>query len=229
MNSFSLQYCPICKKNIFLQHDVLSKDLINDWNISLKEVEYINLQQGLTCSNCNVNLRGMTLIHAVLTHFNYNNITELYSKCTKKVLEINEVVGLSKFLSKLNNHILMAYPEIDMQNMNIESETFDIIIHSDTLEHIPNSIKGLEECYRILKNDGVMFFTIPIIHNRLTIKREGMSDSYHGDYLLKQKDYIVHTEYGSNFYMELLAAGFKEIRLYSLVDESSLSIAAIKK
>jgi len=36
-------------------------------------------------------------------------------------------------------------------NTSFEDDKFDIIILSDVIEHIPNTEKMLEECYRILK------------------------------------------------------------------------------
>lgn len=225
-----IKECIICGGNEFDFLEVLSKELINDWKLSANEVKYINFQQGFHCKNCKINLRSMTLSKQFMNHFSFEGTFNLFTEnFDKKVLEINQAGGLSPYMKKIKNHILKEYPDIDIENINYSSESFDVIIHSDTLEHIPNTIRALQECKRVLKRGGVMFFTIPIIHNRLTMKRFGMPKSYHGDYEDMHDDLVVFTEYGSDFYMEIIQAGFKEIRLFSLNDESSFSIAVLKE
>lgn len=223
-----IEQCPICSGNNFYFRTVLSQELINDWNISKSEVEYINYQQGFGCDDCKVSLRGLTLASAILQHFRFATMQEFLLSCEKKILEINEATGLTKFLNQLKSYTFVRYPEVDMQQMGFESNSFDVIIHSDTLEHIPHSVKALEECYRVLNDGGVLFYTIPIIHGRLTVKRHGMPKSYHGEYAKKLEDYVVYTEYGSDFYLEILEAGFKNITLHSISGKASLAIIAIK-
>jgi 2-polyprenyl-3-methyl-5-hydroxy-6-metoxy-1,4-benzoquinol methylase len=43
----------------------------------------------------------------------------------------------------MSNHQLVRYPEYDMTNLGFESGIFDLVIHSDTLEHVPNPERGL--------------------------------------------------------------------------------------
>ena len=223
-----IKKCPICNGNDFYFRKVLSQDLINDWQISKDEVDYINYQQGFGCNTCKVNLRGLTLASSIINYFNFNKMNEFINLCEKSVLEINEAGGLTKFLNRLRNYRFAKYPEVDMQNMPYEDNTFDVLVHSDTLEHVPYSKKALEECYRVLKVNGVLFYTIPIIHGRLSIKRFGMPKSYHGEYAKKMEDYIVYTEYGADFYLEILEAGFKNISLHTLGGKESIAIVACK-
>lgn len=42
-------------------------------------------------------------------------------------------------------------------------ESFDLIIMSNLLEHIPEPMRLVEECYRILKKGGTMLMTVPFI------------------------------------------------------------------
>jgi SAM-dependent methyltransferase len=45
----------------------------------------------------------------------------------------------------------------------IESNSVDLIITQEAFEHIPNSAEAIKECYRILKNDGKIYFQVPFI------------------------------------------------------------------
>ena len=48
-------------------------------------------------------------------------------------------------------------------NIPIESNSVDLIITQEAFEHIPNSSEAIKECYRILKNDGKIYFQVPFI------------------------------------------------------------------
>jgi len=47
----------------------------------------------------------------------------------------------------------------DSAKLPFESKTFDCITFVASLNHIPNRIEVLQECYRILKDDGVLIVT----------------------------------------------------------------------
>jgi ubiquinone/menaquinone biosynthesis C-methylase UbiE len=113
-------------------------------------------------------------------------------------------------------------------NMKFPDMSFDLVLHSDVLEHIKYPIRGLSECYRILKPGGYCAFTIPMIVDRLTISREGMPPSYHGSSDNLSDDLIVHTEYGCDSWRQVIQAGFQQCRLFSIDYPSSLALVAVK-
>jgi Methyltransferase domain len=50
---------------------------------------------------------------------------------------------------------------IDIQNTHFPDEYFDLIIHTDVFEHVPDAPKGEQETVRILKPGGCAIFTVP--------------------------------------------------------------------
>jgi SAM-dependent methyltransferase len=50
---------------------------------------------------------------------------------------------------------------VDIQNTHFQDSYFDLIIHSDVFEHVPDAIKAEKEQLRILKPDGHIVFTVP--------------------------------------------------------------------
>ena len=66
-----------------------------------------------------------------------------------RVLELNEAGHLTKFLSKLPKYCIAKYPEVDMMRMPFANNSYDLVVHSDTLEHVPQPIVALAECYRV--------------------------------------------------------------------------------
>jgi len=54
---------------------------------------------------------------------------------------------------------------LDVANMdNIGSESIDTINAIELFEHVENLEKGLEECYRILKRNGIMILSVPFLY-----------------------------------------------------------------
>ena len=80
--------------------------------------------------------------------------------------------------AKLASKKTIEIGNYDLKNSVVASDAF--LPFPDTLEHIPNPLKGLKECRRILKIGGVLIFTIPIIYQRLNKSRLNMKNSYHG-------------------------------------------------
>jgi len=51
----------------------------------------------------------------------------------------------------------------DIQDMKcVQAESYDYVICSHVLEHVENDMKAMQELYRILKNDGMIMFLVPV-------------------------------------------------------------------
>lgn len=231
--SQSLTICPVCGDDRFTNHPVLWPELIEQWELSADEVAYIDLQQGFCCVVCGNNLRTMTLAAAVTRAFQFEGSFKEF--CSKDpairnltVIEINPAKNLSPFLQTLPKHALHSFPELDMQRMGFADSSIDVILHSDTLEHVPDSKAALKESMRVLKPGGHLFYTVPIVIGRLTRKRHGLPASHHGKADVPRDDCIVQTEYGADFWCEIFEAGFREVSLTSLIFPASVAIHAIK-
>jgi SAM-dependent methyltransferase len=231
--STSLKTCPVCGGDRFVNQAVLWPELIGQWELSSDEVAYINLQQGLCCAGCNNNLRTMTLAAALTHAFGFTGTLENFCRNhlairQLSVLEINPAKNLSRFLQALPRHALHSFPQIDMQRMTFPDSSIDVIIHSDTLEHVPHSRAALRECWRVLTPGGHLFYTVPIVIGRLTRTRRGLAPSYHGRPGANRDDCLVQTEYGADFWCEIFEAGFRQVALTSLIFPASVAIHAIK-
>lgn len=230
----SLKSCPVCGGSRFTARPILWPELVEAWELSPEEVAYTDLQQGLDCQDCAANLRSMTLAAAVLRQLGRATLTfrELCARDEAwrgmKVLELNPAGHLANWLPALPHHRLGSYPEVDMQSLPFPADSWDAVLHSDTLEHVPDPDRALAECHRVLKPGGWMAFTIPIIHGRLTRSCAGRPPSYHGGPGKPQEDFRVATEYGADFYAPLLAAGFTKVELHSIVFPASVAILAVK-
>jgi ubiquinone/menaquinone biosynthesis C-methylase UbiE len=145
-----------------------------------------------------------------------------------RILEINQAGGLTQFLSKLPKHCLAVYPDVDMRHLPYPDCSYDLIVHSDTLEHVPQPVTALTECYRVLAPGGFCAFTIPVIVGRMTRSRAGLPPSYHGNPSQRSDDLMVQTEYGGDAWKDLILAGFKECRLITPEFPSALAFVGAR-
>lgn len=227
---YKLLRCPVCGGQDFTESSVLWPELINAWQLSPNEAFYINRQQGFHCKQCFNNLRAMALAAAILREYKFSGLLSQFceSHHDLAVCEINRAGNLTPFLERLPAHRLIEYPMFDMQDLTIESESADLIVHSDTLEHIQNPKRALSECRRVLRQNGRCIFTVPIIVDRMSRSRAGLSPSYHGQSNINADDQIVCTEFGVDMWRLILEAGFTSCEIFSYEYPAALVLIAKK-
>jgi len=226
----TLSPCRVCGGDAFVHHDVLWRELIGQWDLAQSEADYINVQQGTVCTTCGSNVRSIALADALLRWTRATMTlkewvgTPAARRCD--LLEINEAGTLNGMLSLLPRRRLVRYPEYDMMALPIASRSFDVVIHSDTLEHVPDAIRGLRECRRVLRQGGACLFTVPVIVGRLTRGRQGLPVSVHGSQECTDASLTVHTEFGADVWRFVLLAGFSECRLVSYTYPAGIALIA---
>ena len=56
-----------------------------------------------------------------------------------------------------------AVPSQDLMQLTYADASFDMVITSDTLEHVPDIDRALRETLRILKPGGMHEFSVPVV------------------------------------------------------------------
>ena len=179
---------------------------------------------------CGSNVRSIALALAITRCLGFRGpLTELVKDpryAELRVLEINEAGALHPILAGLQRLQLHSFPDCDMTNLGFASGAFDMVVHSDTLEHIPHPLKGLQECRRVLTPGGTLAFTAPIVVGRLTRSRAGLPASHHGYDGCSDPGLLVRTEFGADLWALVLSAGFESLEIVPYRFPSGIAILA---
>lgn len=221
--------CSVCgyQGGNFQIHNVINDGLATSWGLSQKEKSKFDLRESSNCSRCHNSARTRGLASAIIKKLplrSSNTLTRWVTQANKiglKVAEINSCGKLHIVLSKLNN---LKYSEYvlsrdwvtrvknwskgisyqDIQNLKYKDNSFDLVLHSEVLEHVNDPQKALTECLRVLKKGGICIFTVPVIMNRVSRRRaklvgnktvHRLKPSFHGS---GESDNLVFWEFGGD-------------------------------
>jgi len=238
-NSFSLDgYCKACDSHSSFQVDKLYGSIQTDqgW--------LPNWRERLICPECQLNNRQRAMIHiikqAVLEQKKKNNpenseiklyameqITPLFS-WLKNNLDLDcigsEYLGEDIKPGSLVNGIIPNMRHENVQDLSFDSNSLDLIVSNDVLEHVDQPHLAISEMGRILKPEGEVFISVPFYTNRQSSEsRAGfvngklvhhLSEQYHGN-PLSEKGSLVFQDYGWDFLDWLRGAGFKDVAMCS--------------
>jgi SAM-dependent methyltransferase len=222
--------CDVCGGTGFADRPVLWDLLCSEWQLAPSERAYVDRQQGTTCTGCGSNLRSIALARAILRGLGaagtLNDWVAGGSAASVRVLEINDAGTLTPTLRRLPQHRLATYPEIDIHALPYPDASFDIVVHSDTLEHVAQPVRALAECRRVLRRGGLLAFTVPTIVGRLSRNRAGLPHSFHGDAATSSPDFAVVTEYGADMWTHVVQAGFGAVTITAIDYPSALAMSA---
>lgn len=97
--------------------------------------------------------------------------------------------------------------KMDIQAIEYEDNTFDVIYCSHVLEHVPNDLQAMKELRRVLKPSGWAILQVPINYS----KKETLEKEEYNTPELRTKYYGQHDHvryYGRDYKDKLVEAGF---------------------
>jgi GT2 family glycosyltransferase/SAM-dependent methyltransferase len=160
------------------------------------------------CAACGSSLRVRVLADVLLEHYagEARSIAELVEEERFSLLDIAEINSIGRmhpFLALLPRLTYSEYPEQNIQELTYPDASFDLVLTSETLEHIPDVPRALAEIRRVLRPGGRHVFTVPLDPRlELTRSREGMAPIHHGrgggPYALatRRYDMLAYTDFG---------------------------------
>lgn len=222
---------------------VIPPKLIERWGLTPALTAALARKESSDCAYCGAKLRARRLAQVLLELYPVGDPPVRMRSAADwarspearalRVAEINRIEGLHEALAGLPNLACSDFSEgaspgetvggvrhEDLLRLTYPGNAFDLVLTSETLEHVPDLRTGLREIHRILKPGGRHIFTIPRLPNvaqtfaRRVIESDGTIRDlappiYHpgGDV-----GYPVFTEFGDDLPEILAAAGFDAIR-----------------
>ncbi len=195
-----------------------------------------NLREGFVCRSCFALGRAGALARVALARYASNDAVSLAAwarqRPTVAVHELGFVGGVADTLRGQPWFTCSEYFEDvplgqtgpdgvrceDVTRLTYASESFDLVISQDVMEHVADPVAGFAETARVLRPGGSHIFTIP--QNRelgRSITRARLNGGaveyllpaeYHGD-PVRAEGALVFTEFGSDLHDLLTRAGLR--------------------
>lgn len=194
--------------------------------------EWTDLRGCFVCESCHLSARLRLLLDAarslkVLTSARalvFERVTFFF-----KVLQnlYPNIEGVEYIGAELESGSVQQLRELtvthqDMESTSYEDASFELVLHSDVLEHVPDYIKGLTECYRILEEQGILLFSCPIYnyHEHIICARRTadgaiehlLPPAFHGN-PISDEGSLVFVKHGLNILEDLKAIGFSKVEI----------------
>ncbi len=109
----------------------------------------------------------------------------------------------------------------DVQALTYADASFDLVTHTEVLEHVADDACAFAELFRVLRPRGCMLFSVPLRAGP-TLERARLRDgaiehlvepSYHGDPYRAGARILAFRDYGADIVARVAAAGFVEVEL----------------
>jgi SAM-dependent methyltransferase len=246
--------CIVCGRSaLFIyRRRVVTPRLQELWGLSPALANALARKESCDCSHCGAKLRGRRLAQVLLTLYSGSATparslarwVELPEIRKLRVAEINTIDGLHSYVQKLPFYsgsdyggdggaasLAQGARSEDLTRLTYPDNAFDLILTSETLEHVPDLNAALCEIHRVLAPGGRHLFTVPVLpgakqtYARAIVQPDG---SIHdrsprichpgGDW-----GYPVFTELGTDLEALLTGAGFQTDVHFGPVSEDDLA------
>jgi SAM-dependent methyltransferase len=209
--------CAVCGSTTrFVQNRwVLPAELARSWPPGFAD------RESQLCAVCgsSARVRGLAAVLLELYSEQSGSIAELVEEelfRSLDVAEINSIGRMHAFLEPLERLTFVEYPQEDVQALSFPDASFDLVLTSDTMEHVEDPMRGFRELRRVLRPGGRHVFTVPLSPARAhTTPRAGLPAEHHGrgggPYALvsRRADMLAHTDFGADLPELLVEAGFE--------------------
>lgn len=209
------------------------------WGLSPPLAEALARKESCVCWSCGAKLRARRLARALLDAFpvgeppaparSVRDWVDHAESRALRVAEINRIEGLHERLCRLPRYSFSDYCEgapsgtivdgvrsEDLSCLSYPDASFDLVLTSETLEHVPDLAAALAEVRRVLRPGGRHLFTVPWLPGvpetfaRTTIGPDGTH--HHHAPMVRHPGgdvgYPVFTEFGADLPEILDGAGF---------------------
>jgi len=229
--------CTVCGRYgpMLYYRGIIPPRLEQLWELTPRLAEALARKESCFCGWCGATLRARRLAQtllAILPAAGARSVAEWVRQPEARILrvaEINHIEGLHEALRGLP---LLAYSDFrpdappgsavegvrseDLTRLTYPDAAFDVVLTSETLEHVPDLERALGEIGRVLAPGGWHLFTVPLLpHVRHTFSRTVTNPDGTLDHRAPairhpggDSGYLVFNEFGADLPEILARAGF---------------------
>lgn len=203
---------------------VLPRELARVW-----PPEFVD-RESLFCSRCGSSRRVRRIADVLVGAYAERaacvaELVEEPSFRSLRVAELNSIGRMHPFLAALPGLTYAEYPEEDVTALSFPDASFDLVLTSDTMEHVADPIAGFREIRRVLRPGGRHVFTVPVDPRRAaTSSREGLEPQHHGRgggpfaLVTRRADMLAYTDFGTDVPELLRPLGYETETHFDGVD-----------
>jgi hypothetical protein len=233
--------CPVCGEQSTPLYDFPDLELRREHKIG-------EVRETLQCRECFSSMRARSLALALLEHLKcHSSIAALAVSGLGniRILDTDNFSAMSKLLRGDSKYVICSYlPDhpwgkeiepnyfnINLERIDFDDASFDIVLTSDVMEHVRDSDAAHAEIYRILSPGGAYIFNVPFdereAKNITMVDTSGDEDvflvepQYHGDPLTG--GILAYRVFGRELIEKLEVLGF-EVEFQRIEQPSSLVI-----
>jgi SAM-dependent methyltransferase len=242
---------------------VIPDRLAELWGLSPKLAEALARKESLDCGACGAKLRGRRMALVVMDLYRVEGVSPASPPMSLRswakhpdtqllrIAELNRIDGVHKALRSMPN---LSFSDFhadvprgsyvnDVRNEDLSALTypdasFDLVLTSETLEHVPDLAAALEEILRVLVPGGRHVFTVPILPGVPKTFARAALDPYGNIHHLAtpishpggDSGYPVFTEFGADLPEILREAGFEvDVRFGPTTDDDLAQVFICRK
>jgi SAM-dependent methyltransferase len=237
-----LERCNVCGRfrPMLYRRRWIPRRLENLWGLTPSLAAALARKESCECAHCGAKLRGRRLAQVLLSLYPAGTPAAAAQALARwvdqpeiqalRVAEINRIDGLHQQLLRLPQFSCSDYEtgpnpgttgEVarseDLTRLSYRDRAFDLVLTSETLEHVPDLDSALREILRVLAPGGRHVFTVPVM--------PGVAESFARSIMLPDGSiqeraprichpggdwgYPVFTEFGADLPALLKRAGFE--------------------
>jgi SAM-dependent methyltransferase len=236
------EHCDVCGRfgPMLYRRWIIPPRLVGLWGISERQAAAFARKESCACAGCGATLRARRLARMLLDLYPVGQpptaarsiaawvrAPEARALC---VAEINRIEGLHDVLAALPNvaasdfapgasrgAIVNGVRNEDLTRLTYPDDSFDVVLTSETLEHVPDLDAALLEIRRVLVPGGRHLCTVPFLPGvartfaRTALRPDGRLDHVAPPIRHPGGDagFLVFTEIGADFPEILRSTGFE--------------------
>jgi SAM-dependent methyltransferase len=248
--------CDACGRSgpILYRRRVIPPKLEELWGLSPRLAEALARKESCECAWCGAKLRGRRLARVLLESYPVGEppgparSVAAWARSpearTLRIAEFNRIDGLHEQLQSLPNFAYSEFQEgvtpgavvdgvraEDLTRLTYPDASFDLVLTSETLEHVPDLAAALVELRRVLRPGGLHLFTVPRLPGITTTFARAVVDAdgrvEHRAPAIRHPGgdvgYPVFTEFGADLPEVLRRAGFETTVHFGPTTEDDLA------